>query len=72
MEGNNKMAGGLLLGLAIGTLAGALIAPRSGRENRAMLQDKIGEIGDKMKKGRSRMQSEMEQALPARDSDYLH
>ena len=72
MESNNKMAGGLLLGLAIGTIAGALISPRSGRENRAMLQDKIGEIGDKMKKGRSRLRSEMEQALPSRDSDYLH
>jgi gas vesicle protein len=72
MESNNKMAGGLLLGLAIGAIAGALLSPRSGRENLTMLQDKMGEIGDMMKKGRSRMQSEIEDALPSRDSDYLH
>jgi len=71
MEGNNKMASGLLLGVVIGTVAGALMSPRSGRENRAMLQEKIGEIGDKVRRGRSRLQSQVEEKLPSRDTEYL-
>lgn len=72
MEGNNKMAGGLILGLAIGTVVGALISPRTGWENRAMLREKFGEISAKMRQGRSRLQSEVEGAVPSRNADYLH
>jgi gas vesicle protein len=71
MNGNGRMAGGLLIGMVLGIVAGALIWPRSGRENRAMLQEKIGELGDMMKRGRSRLQSEVERAMPSRESDYL-
>jgi gas vesicle protein len=37
-QGGGSFIGGLLLGTAIGTIAGLLVAPRSGRETRQILQ----------------------------------
>lgn len=50
---NESAAGfgiGLLVGAALGVAIGMLYAPHSGRETRAMLREKAGEVKDRAKR----------------------
>lgn len=45
-NGAGKFLGGLLIGGAIGTVVGLLVAPRSGKETRQMLQNSTSSLPD--------------------------
>lgn len=45
-----KLTTGLVAGAIVGTVAGLLLAPKSGKENRKMVGEKAGKIRSRIKK----------------------
>ena len=50
MTNNGKIIAGVLVGTAIGALAGLLFAPKKGVKTRAILADKAKELGEATRK----------------------
>lgn len=50
MKSGFKILGAVAVGAALGTLAGILIAPRSGKETRKLINKKSGEVKDTLSK----------------------
>lgn len=50
MKSGFKILGAVAAGAALGTLAGILIAPRSGKETRKLINKKSGEVKDSLSK----------------------
>lgn len=50
MKSGMKILGAVAVGAALGTLAGILIAPRSGKETRKLINDKSGDMKDSLSK----------------------
>ena len=48
-DAGSNFAIGLLIGAVVGVAIGFLYAPKAGRETRALLREKAGEIADKTK-----------------------
>ena len=47
MDNGKKMVTGLVAGAILGTIAGMLLAPKSGKENRKMVGEKASKIRSK-------------------------
>lgn len=67
----NRITTGLMIGLAVGAVAGALISPRSGRSNRAVLQEKLGQINEKVRRNQKGSGAEVQGSLTSEDADRL-
>jgi gas vesicle protein len=66
---------GLVFGALVGGVAGLLLAPKSGRENRRVVQEKINEVRERINRinrNRSCHPSEAKETLSTSDTDYLH
>ncbi len=50
MKSGMKIFGAVAFGAAVGTIAGILLAPRSGKETRQFISEKGGEVKDTLSK----------------------
>lgn len=56
-----------------GGVSGHLLAPKEHRrENREVLQNKIGRIKNRVRRNHGESEEELPEALALRDADYLH
>ncbi|HZA24581.1 MAG TPA: YtxH domain-containing protein [Dehalococcoidia bacterium] len=69
----SMMAAGIAFGAAIGGASGILLAPRSGRENRKVVKNKMEQMRNKVRKNNhAARHDELEESLASRKVDYLH
>jgi gas vesicle protein len=54
-----QIIGGMVFGALVGGVSAILLAPRSGRENREALQDKMGGIKARMRRNHLRGDEEL-------------
>ena len=66
------MTGGILLGAVIGGIAGLLLAPQAGRENRKALQERLAQIRTRLRRNHWEDADELPEGSASRDADYLH
>lgn len=67
-----QIAAGMAFGALIGGLSGLLLAPKSGRESREVLQGKISRVKARVRRNHTESGEELPEALASRDADYLH
>lgn len=66
------MIGGILFGAVIGGIAGLLLAPQTGRENREALQERLAQVRNRVRRNNQQGVEELPERQASRDADYLH